>query len=187
MSQLEQRTSRMMSLVLRHDPSSIGLTLDENGWAEINHLVDCLNQHGRRVDRALIERVVESSDKQRFKISNDGQSIRANQGHSIAIDLKLEAKSPPQWLYHGTAEKSMTAIEREGLLKQSRQHVHLSKDQKTAKMVGARHGKPVVLEVAAQLMEQHGYRFYQAENGVWLTDCVPPDYLNQRFSDSRFF
>ena len=174
-----------MSLVLRHDPGSIRLSLDENGWASIQELIDCLNRHGRRVDRDLIQRVVETSDKQRFRISDDGLSIRANQGHSIEIDLKLEKKSPPKWLYHGTAAKSMAAIEREGLLKQSRQHVHLSSDQVTARKVGARHGKPVVLEIAAQLMEQHGHRFYQSETGVWLTEHVPPDYLNQRFTFSE--
>jgi putative RNA 2'-phosphotransferase len=182
MSKFENQLSRFLSLVLRHDPGSIGLQLDENGWAKLADLIDCMQTHGKRVDHAMILRVVETSDKQRFRLSDDGLSIRANQGHSIAIDLKLEEMAPPQWLYHGTAVKSMPAIVREGLRKQSRQHVHLSVDRETAKKVGARHGKPVVLEVAAQLMVQHGYRFYRAENGVWLTDHVPPDYLNQRFS-----
>lgn len=182
MSKIEQQISRFMSLVLRHDPGSIGLSLDENGWAAIQELIDCMNRHGKRVEREMILRVVETSDKQRFRISDDGLLIRANQGHSIAIDLKLEQKSPPQWLYHGTAAKSMPAIVREGLRKQARQHVHLSVDKETAKKVGARHGKAVVLEVASQLMEQHGLRFYLAENGVWLTEHVPPDYLNQRFT-----
>ena len=171
-----------MSLVLRHDPGSIGLTLDENGWGRFAELIVCLNQDGKRVDRELIEKIVRENDKQRFLISDDGQRIRANQGHSIEVELNLKEKSPPEWLYHGTATKSMSAIVREGLLKQSRQQVHLSADRVTAKKVGARHGKPVVLEVAAQLMQQHGHRFYQAENGVWLTDHVPPDYLNQRFT-----
>ncbi len=182
MSKIEQKISRIMSLVLRHDPGSIGLALDENGWAVVDELVVCLNQDGKRVDREVIESVVENSDKQRFRISEDGRLIRANQGHSIAIDLKLEKKSPPEWLYHGTATKWMKSIEREGLIKGSRQHVHLSPDKETAKKVGARHGKPVVLEVAAQMLEQHGYDFYLSENGVWLTDHVPPDYLNQRFT-----
>lgn len=182
MSKFEQRLSRLMSLVLRHDPGSIGLTLDENGWANLNDLIERLNAQGKHVDRAIIERVVQENDKQRFRLSDDGLRIRANQGHSIDIDLKLTPKSPPKWLYHGTADKTMPAIVREGLTKQSRQHVHLSPDRMTAKKVGARHGKPVVLEVAAQLMEQHGHRFYQSENGVWLTDHVPPDYLNQRFT-----
>jgi putative RNA 2'-phosphotransferase len=182
MSKFENQLSRFLSLVLRHDPGSIGLQLDENGWAKMADLIDCMNRHGKRVDHTMILRIVETSDKQRFRLSDDGMSIRANQGHSIEIDLKLEEKLPPQWLYHGTAVKSMPAIVREGLCKQSRQHVHLSMDRETAKKVGARHGKPVVLEVAAQLMAQHGYRFYQAENGVWLTEHVPPDYLNQRFS-----
>jgi len=182
MSKFENQLSRFLSLVLRHNPASIGLQLDENGWAKMADLIDCMNRHGKRVDHAMILRIVETSDKKRFRLSDDGMSIRANQGHSIEIDLKLEEKLPPQWLYHGTAVKSMPAIVREGLSKQSRQHVHLSVDRETAKKVGARHGKPVVLEVAAQLMAQHGYRFYQAENGIWLTEHVPPDYLNQRFS-----
>ena len=171
-----------MSLVLRHDPGSIGLSLDENGWAVVDELIVCLNRDGKKVDRELIEAVVKNSDKQRFRISDDGEMIRANQGHSVAIDLKLEKKSPPKWLYHGTATKWMGAIEKEGLIKGSRHHVHLSPDKETAKKVGARHGKPVVLEVAAQILEQHGYVFYLSENGVWLTDHVPPDYLNQRFT-----
>ncbi|MEP4077875.1 RNA 2'-phosphotransferase [Haloferula sp.] len=182
MSKSEQRISRVMSLVLRHDPGSIGLSLDENGWAEIEALVDCLRRDGKRVDRELIEKVVATSDKQRFRISEDGRLIRANQGHSIEIDFKLDEKPPPEWLYHGTAMKSMGPIKREGLLKGERQYVHLSIDKETARKVGSRHGKPVILEVAAQLMEKHGHRFYQAENGVWLTDHVPPDYLNQRFT-----
>ncbi len=169
-----------MSLVLRHDPGSIGLTLDENGWASVEELIECMNQNGRKVDRKMIQSVVETSDKQRFGISGDGFRIRANQGHSVAIDLKLAPKSPPKWLYHGTATKTMAAIEREGLVKQSRQHVHLSSDQVTARKVGARHGKPVVLEVMAEVMAQHGYKFFLAENGVWLTEHVPPDYLHQR-------
>lgn len=171
-----------MSLVLRHDPGSIGLQLDENGWAGMEELIECLNRDGKQVDRGLIEKVVAGSDKQRFRISDDGCAIRANQGHSVAIDLKLEEKLPPEWLYHGTVAKCMRAIEREGLIKGARQHVHMSVDKVTARKVGARHGKPVVLEVGAQAMVRHEYKFYQAENGVWLTEHVPPDYLNQRFS-----
>lgn len=182
MSKFENQLSRFLSLVLRHDPGSIGLSLDEKGWAKLTDLIDCMKTHGKKVDHAMIVRIVETSDKQRFRLSDDGLSIRANQGHSIDIDLKLEEKSPPQWLYHGAAAKSLPAIVREGLCKQSRQHVHLSLDRATAKKAGAHHGKPLVLEIAAQLMAQHGYRFYRAENGVWLTDHVPPDYLNQRFS-----
>ena len=182
MSKSENRLSRTLSLVLRHDPGVIGLSLDDHGWARIDELLNCLNQKGKRIDRVLLEKIVVESDKQRFRISEDGMMIRANKGHSISIELDLEEKAPPQWLYHGTASRFMDAIEREGLQKQSRHHVHLCGDQETARKVGARHGKPVVLEVAAQLMVSHGYRFYQSENGVWLVDEVPPDYLNQRFS-----
>lgn len=182
MSKFENQLSRFLSLVLRHDPGFIGLQLDENGWANMKDLITCMNRHGKRVDQAIILRIVETADKRRFRLSDDGLSIRANEGHSVDIDLKLEEMPPPQWLYHGTAVKSLPSIVREGLRRQSREHVHLSVDRATAKKVGARHGKPVVLEIAAQLMVQHGYRFYQAENGVWLTDHVPPDYLNQRFN-----
>ena len=182
MSKSQNRLSRTLSLVLRHDPGVIGLKLDEHGWARIDELLDCLNRKGKRIDLGLLEKIVVESDKQRFRISDDGKMIRANQGHSISIELDLEEEEPPEWLYHGTASRFMDAIEREGLQKQSRHHVHLSPDQEIARKVGARHGKPVVLEVAAQLMAKHGYRFFLSENGVWLTDAVPPDYLNQRFS-----
>lgn len=182
MSKSQNRLSRTLSLVLRHDPGVIGLILDDHGWARIDELLDCLNRKGKRVDRDLLEEIVAESDKQRFRISEDGKRVRANQGHSILIELNLEKKAPPQWLYHGTASRFMDAIEREGLQKKSRHHVHLCGDQETARKVGARHGKPVVLEVAAQLMVSHGHQFSQSESGVWLVDEVPPDYLNQRFT-----
>ena len=182
MSKSQSRLSRTLSLVLRHDPGVIGLILDGHGWARIDELLDCLNRKGKRVDRDLLEKIVAESDKQRFRISKDGKRLRANQGHSILIELNFEEKDPPQWLYHGTASRFMNAIEREGLQKQSRHHVQLSGDKDTARKAGARHGKPVVLEVAAQLMVSHGHQFFQSENGVWLVDEVPPDYLNQRFT-----
>ncbi|MBR9760988.1 RNA 2'-phosphotransferase [bacterium] len=182
MSKSQSRLSRTLSLILRHDPGVIGLILDDHGWARIDELLDCLNRKGKRVDRDLLEKIVAESDKQRFRISKDGKRVRANQGHSILIELNFEEKDPPQWLYHGTASRFMNAIEREGLQKQSRHHVQLSGDKDTARKAGARHGKPVVLEVAAQLMVSHGHQFFQSENGVWLVDEVPPDYLNQRFT-----
>lgn len=182
MSKFQNRLSRTLSLVLRHDPGVIGLILDDHGWARIDELLDCLNRKGKRVDRDLLEKIVAEGDNRRFRISEDGKRVRANQGHSILIELNLEEKDPPQWLYHGTASRFMDAIKREGLQKQSRHHVQLSGNQKAARKVGARHGKPVVLEVAAQLMVSHGYQFSQSENGVWLVDEVPPDYLNQQFT-----
>ena len=182
MSKSQNRLSRTLSLVLRHDPGVIGLILDDYGWARIDELLDCLNRKGKRVDRDLLEKIVAEGDSRRFRISEDGKRVRANQGHSILIELNFEKKAPPQWLYHGTASRFIAAIEHEGLQKQSRHHVHLSGDQETARKVGVRHGKPVVLEVAAQLMVSHGYQFFQSENGVWLVDEVPPDYLNQQFT-----
>jgi putative RNA 2'-phosphotransferase len=173
-------SSKFLSLVLRHKPESIGLTLDDGGWAEIDALIE-LSQNHMPLTRALIETIVEQSNKQRFAISEDGCRIRANQGHSIEVDLQLLPVVPPDRLYHGTATRFVDAIRREGLLKRSRQHVHLSADAKTATTVGARHGKPVVLPVRAGEMAAAGHAFFLSRNGVWLTDAVPVAFID--FSD----
>jgi putative RNA 2'-phosphotransferase len=169
--------SRFLSLVLRHRPDLIGLPLDDAGWAEIDALVR-LSQGHRPLTRALIETVVATSDKQRFAISADGLRIRANQGHSIAVDLALEMVAPPAHLYHGTAARFVEAIRREGLSRRSRHHVHLSADVETATRVGARHGKPVVLIVRAAEMAAAGHVFHRSANGVWLTDAVPAAFID---------
>lgn len=166
-----------MSLVLRHRPEVIGLTLDANGWAEIDALIR-LSQAQHPLDLALIEQVVATNSKQRFAISDDGLGIRARQGHSIDVDLGLAPLAPPEWLFHGTATRFVDSIRREGLRKQRRQHVHLSADADTAAKVGARHGAPAILRVRAGAMATAGFAFYRSENGVWLTDAVPVEFID---------
>ncbi len=170
-------TSKFLSLVLRHQPEVIGLILDDSGWADIDTLIR-LSQAHKPLTRALIEQVVEANSKQRFAISEDGRRIRANQGHSIEVELGLQPLAPPTLLYHGTATRFVDAIRREGLVKRSRQHVHLSADADTATAVGARHGKPAVLIVRAGEMAAAGHAFFRSENGVWLTDAVPVGFID---------
>lgn len=168
--------SRFLSFVLRHRPDAIGLTLDPEGWADIDTLLQRA-QAQIPLTRDMIEAAVADNDKQRFSISDDGLRIRARQGHSIAVDLKLPPRTPPARLYHGTATRFLDDILRDGLLRRSRQHVHLSSDPDTATTVGARHGRPVVLVVRADEMHAAGHVFHLSENGVWLTDAVPAAYL----------
>lgn len=182
MTKKQQRISRFLSLVLRHDPASIGLRLDARGWAEVTDLLSCLNNHKKPLTRTDLESIVTENNKSRFTFSEDGTKIRASQGHSINIDLDLTPQTPPDLLYHGTATRFIEDIANQGLLKMSRQHVHLSHDPRTAHSVGQRHGRAIILEVAAKLMVSHGHEFFLSENGVWLTDTVPPDYLNRRFT-----
>lgn len=169
--------SKFLSLVLRHQPEVIGLILDDSGWADIDTLIR-LSQAHKPLTRALIEQVVAENSKQRFAISEDGRRIRANQGHSIEVDLGFVPVMPPTLLYHGTATRFVDAIRREGLVKRSRQHVHLSADADTATVVGARHGKPAVLIVRAGEMAAAGHAFFRSENGVWLTDAVPVGFID---------
>ncbi len=169
--------SKFISLVLRHRPDAIGLALDSEGWADIETLIR-LSQSHRPLTRALIDEVVATNNKQRFAISDDGTRIRARQGHSIEVELGLSPIAPPERLYHGTATRSLHAIRLDGLSKRQRQHVHLSADPDTATNVGTRHGKPVVLTVRASEMAASGYAFFRSENGVWLTDAVPPQFID---------
>ena len=170
--------SKFMSLLLRHKPDTIGLELDECGWANINELIDLSSSNGKQLDKALIERVVSENDKQRFSISEDGCFVRANQGHSFEVNLNLEVQQPPEILFHGTASRFINSIKEQGLVKMNRQHVHLSALEATAVSVGKRHGKPVVLKVEADKMQHDGHVFYLSKNGVWLTDEVPVKYIN---------
>ncbi|MGH8082546.1 MAG: RNA 2'-phosphotransferase [Lysobacter sp.] len=172
------KTSKFLSLVLRHEPETIGLTLDANGWADIEELIDLANAAGKPVTRELIDEVVRDSDKQRFAISEDGLRIRANQGHSVDIDLGLEPLAPPATLYHGTATRFAKSIRKLGLVKQSRQHVHLSLDEETATKVGVRHGKPLLLRIRAGEMHAQGIAFFRSNNGVWLTDAVAAEFID---------
>ncbi|MEO1524159.1 MAG: RNA 2'-phosphotransferase [Planctomycetota bacterium] len=179
-------TSKFLSLILRHQPETIGVTLDPEGWLDIDTLIRQANKHGRELSKELIQVVVAENDKQRFALSSDGLRLRANQGHSIrSIDLDLQAVAPPEILFHGTIEKFLTSIRSRGLLKQNRNHVHLSADRDTAIKVGSRRGKPVILEVRATEMHRDGHDFYRSENGVWLTDHVPPSYLAEVESPHR--
>ena len=171
------RTSKFLSLVLRHKPERVGLTLSQEGWVPIKDLLQALEAHGKGISRETLTKVVSTNDKQRFAISSDGLHIRASQGHSVEIDLGLDPQTPPPVLYHGTATRFIEAIRSQGLLKMNRRHVHLAADQTTAVRVGGRHGKPVVLTVDAAAMVTGGHLFYLSQNGVWLTDTVPPSYL----------
>ncbi len=171
------RASKFLSLVLRHEPQRIGIVLDSAGWVAVDELLVAVNRAGVPLTRAMLQQVVDENDKQRFRFSDDGLRIRASQGHSVEVALELPAKTPPALLYHGTATRFLAAIRQQGLLAQSRQQVHLSADHDTAVKVGQRHGKPVVLTVKSGDMHGDGYLFYQADNGVWLTDHVPPPYL----------
>ena len=171
-------TSKFLSYVLRHEPHAIGLTLNSEGWADIAALIDNASQHGKTIDRDLIQQVVATSDKKRFAISEDGSRIRAVQGHSTnAVAINYEPKTPPEFLYHGTATRFLESIQKEGLRPGERHYVHLSEDIQTAIAVGQRYGKPVVLKVEALHMHQQGFTFFQAENGVWLTEAIPHIYI----------
>ncbi|TWD85751.1 putative RNA 2'-phosphotransferase [Variovorax beijingensis] len=179
MSKVLIETSKFLSYVLRHEPQSIGLSLDTEGWASVDALIAAAVQHGRTLDRPLIEQVVTTSEKKRFALSADGSSIRAVQGHSAdSVAISFEEKAPPAVLYHGTATRFLESIRAQGLLPGSRHHVHLSEDVQTATNVGRRYGKPVVLAIAAGAMHDQGIKFFQAQNGVWLTTHVPPCFLS---------
>ena len=171
------RLSKFLSLVLRHAPERAGVTLDAAGWVDVDALVAGARRAGVALDRAALERVVRENDKQRFALSPDGRRVRASQGHSLTVDLGLAPEPPPDTLYHGTATRNVDAIRREGLRPGRRTHVHLSTDATTAAAVGQRHGRPVVLRVAAGAMHRAGHAFVRSANGVWLTGAVPPRYL----------
>ena len=171
------QTSKFMSLVLRHRPEHIGLVLDENGWADVDELIERAAAHGVTLTRELIAEIVATSDKRRFALDAAGRRIRANQGHSVDIDLGLEPTEPPAILFHGTAVATIAAIRNEGLKPGNRQHVHLSPDEATAIKVGQRHGRPVVLRVFAGKMWEQGTPFFCSANGVWLTPAVPPEFI----------
>ncbi|HBL29274.1 MAG TPA: RNA 2'-phosphotransferase [Acidobacteria bacterium] len=171
------RLSKFLSLVLRHEPQRIGLSLDPQGWVAVDELLAAAAQAGTPLTREELERVVVTNDKKRFAFSPDGSRIRASQGHSVEVELGLPPTVPPERLFHGTATRFVDSIRAEGLRAQSRQHVHLSPDEETAVKVGQRHGKPVVLAVRAAAMHGARHAFYLSDNGVWLTAAVPPGYL----------
>ena len=179
------RISKFLSLVLRHQPEKIGLSLDQSGWASVERLIEASSRGGFDFTPGELQNVVDGNDKKRFSLSEDGLWIRANQGHSIKVELGYAPTAPPEMLYHGTAERFLTSIKQKGLIKGKRQHVHLSADVDTAAKVGRRHGKPVALRIEAGRMRQDGFIFYLSANGVWLTDCVPVQYLTGTVPISR--
>lgn len=169
--------SRYMSLILRHKPEIIEITLDEHGWANVNELIKGIAKNNAGFNMDILEQIVRTDSKQRYSFNDDKSLIRANQGHSVNVDVELKEKEPPEYLYHGTGEKYVKSINQDGLIPKSRLYVHLSKDIKTAENVGKRHGKEVVYRINSGQMYRDGYKFYLSENGVWLTKEVPVKYL----------
>lgn len=171
------RASHFLSRILRHNPGAVGIELDAGGWAQVDELLAAMNRAGFPIDRPLLDRVVAENDKRRFSFSADGTKIRANQGHSIPVDLGLTPREPPELLYHGTTASNLDSIRREGLKKGRRHAVHLSPDVETARKVGKRHGSPVVLVIQTRRMHTDGHIFTCSDNGVWLVDAVPVEYI----------
>ena len=167
-----------MSMILRHRPETIGITLDEHGWADVDELIEGIAAK-KKFNREILEEIVRTDKKQRYSFNEDKTRIRANQGHSIPVDLDLEPSEPPEILWHGTAEKYVASIDRTGLRPGNRMYVHLSADEQTAEQVGRRHGRPVIYQVKSGEMYWKGFRFYRSVNGVWLTVMVPAEYLRK--------
>ena len=173
-----KETSKYISLILRHKPETIGITLDEHGWANVDELISGIAKT-HEMNMNILEEIVSTDEKQRYSFNDDKTKIRANQGHSIQVDVELEEMRPPEILWHGTGEKFIGSIDEQGLISKSRLYVHLSKDEETALKVGTRHGKPVIYIVKAEEMFKDGYKFYLSKNGVWLTKEVPVKYLEK--------
>ena len=172
-----QKISKYFSFILRHKPESIGLNLDSEGWANITELIDKTNDF--ELTKDIIDIVVETNDKQRFKLNSNKEKIKANQGHSISINLNLEAIEPPSFLFHGTAERFIESINFSGLKKQNRHHVHLTESISVAKSVGCRYGQLVLLKVNTKNMYDEGFSFFRTTNNVWLVEEVPSKYINK--------
>jgi putative RNA 2'-phosphotransferase len=172
------RISKFLSLIPRHEPERVGLTLDKAGWVRVSELLRAVNGHSVKLTKPELEHVVATNEKKRFEFSEDGQRIRASQGHSIEIDLKYAPQTPPEFLYHGTATRFLDGIFKEGLKKMDRHDVHLSAETKVTLQVGGRHGKPALLTIRAGEMHRDGFTFRCSTNGVWLVDHVPPQYID---------
>lgn len=171
------KLSIFISLILRHKPDAANITLDEHGWANVDDLLNGINDTGRKIDMEILEEIVATDNKQRYSFNQDKTLIRANQGHSISVDVELKEQEPPEFLYHGTATRFLDDIMNEGLKPMSRLYVHLSKDVEIAFKVGKRHGKTVILKIHSGSMYENGYKFYLSENGVWLTEKVNTEYF----------
>ena len=179
-SDRNKNTSKFIALILRHKPETIGITLDEHGWADVRELIDGINQsEGHTLDMEILEEIVRTDEKLRYSFNEDHTLIRANQGHSIPVDVELAAKTPPDVLWHGTGEKYVASIDAQGLIPKSRLYVHLSSDKETAKKVGSRHGRPVIYEIDCWQMAADGYLFFESAHHVWLTKEVPSRYLKK--------
>jgi putative RNA 2'-phosphotransferase len=172
------RTSKFLSLILRHEPERVNLKLGEAGWVGVEELLQAVNRHGTALTLEQLQHIVATSDKKRFAFSEDGQHIRANQGHSVEVDLQYAPRTPPELLYHGTATRFLDGIRKEGLQKMARHDVHLSAETKVTLKVGGRHGKPVLLTIRAGEMHRAGFVFRCSANGVWLVDHVPSQFID---------
>lgn len=173
MSQDLKNKSKFLSLILRHKPEDHGITLDKEGWAPVDDLIQKCH-----FSLDELKKIVITDNKERYTFNSDFTKIRANQGHSIPVDLKLDTITPPPFLYHGTVAQSIEAIKKNGLAKMKRQYVHLSADEKTAAKVARRRGRPIIIQIKARTMMMDGYKFYVSKNGVYLTDCVPSKYFS---------
>lgn len=171
-------TSKFLSLILRHKPQAIGISLDEHGWANVEELIAGISKT-REFNKEILQEIVQSDKKQRYSFNEDMTLIRANQGHSIPVDVELDIVTPPEILWHGTGEKYVSSIDEIGLIPKSRLYVHLSGDMETAEQVGKRHGTPVIYKVLARKMQEDGFTFYRLKNGVWLAKEVPVQYLEK--------
>ena len=178
------RTSKFLSLILRHEPERVGLKLDGAGWVAVTDLLEAVNRNGISLALDQLKHVVANNDKKRFEFSEDDQRIRASQGHSVEVDLQYESQVPPELLYHGTPERFVESIRATGLNKGQRHHVHLSPDAQTAAKVGQRRGRPVVLTIRSGGMHRQGHVFYRSANGVWLVDHVPVQFIEFKTPDN---
>ncbi len=169
--------SKFLSLILRHKPQTVGIELDKQGWTNVHDLISKLNRSGKNIDFKTLEIIVETDNKKRYEFNPDKTKIRASQGHSVNVDLGYTPQAPPEFLYHGTADKFVGSILEKGIQKRNRHHVHLSLDIETAKNVGKRHGMPSIFKIFSQKMHKDGYVFFKSTNGVWLTEEVPVNYM----------
>ncbi|HCI2563749.1 TPA: RNA 2'-phosphotransferase [Clostridioides difficile] len=175
----KDKLSIFISLILRHKPETIGIKLDDYGYADVNELIEKINNTGRNINIEILEQIVKEDNKQRYSFNDDRSKIRANQGHSINVNVELRELEPPKCLYHGTATRFLENIKKEGIIRQSRLYVHLSNDIDTAVKVGKRHGVPVVLKINTGKMYENGYKFYLSENNIWLCKYIPFEYVEK--------
>lgn len=171
------KLGKFLSLILRHKPETIGITLDKNGWVDVKELIEKIKLSGRYIDMEILERIVRENNKKRYSFDEKKEKIRANQGHSIEVELNLKEMIPPTILYHGTATRFLESIREKGIIKGNRQYVHLSKDIETARNVGQRHGEAVILSIDIEGLKNIGHKFYLSENKVWLCDDIPSKYI----------